>query len=103
MTTTSRAIRKAFAQSGWRNFGPLVGPSNVAAQDYFGTMGGQSRLWSYGCGGGYYSSSNGVGNTANFASTPIKTVFTLLFGSYFRRLRHTRQLSARPIGLPGER
>ena len=74
---------EAFAQSGWRNFGPLVGPSNVAAQDYFGTMGGQSRLWSYGCGGGYYSSSNGVGNTANFASTPIKTVFTLLFGSYF--------------------
>ncbi|MBK7086588.1 MAG: hypothetical protein IPH53_18825 [Flavobacteriales bacterium] len=74
---------EAFAQSGWRNFGPLVGPSNVASQDYFGTMATQSRLWSYGCGGGYWDNANGVGTTANFASTSIKTVFTLLFGSYF--------------------
>ncbi len=74
---------EAFSQNAWRGFGPLVHPNNVAAADYFGTLGSQSRLFSYGCGGGWFNASNGVGNTAQFGSTAVKTIFTFLFGSYF--------------------
>lgn len=75
---------EAFASSGYKNFGPLVHPSNVIAADYFTTMqNGTSYLWSYGCGGGSYTSASGIGNTSNFASANLGGVFTVLFGSYF--------------------
>lgn len=75
---------EAFASSGYKNFGPLVHPSNVTAADYFTTMqNGTSYLWSYGCGGGSYTSASGIGNTSNFATANLGGVFTVLFGSYF--------------------
>ena len=73
----------AFSQNAWRGFGPLVHPDNVQALDYFGTLGSQSYLWSYGCGGGWFTGANGVGDTPDFQSTQVQTVFTILFGSYF--------------------
>ncbi len=73
----------AFSQNAWRGFGPLVHPDNVQSLDYFGTLGSQSYLWSYGCGGGWFTGANGVGETQNFVSTNVQTVFTILFGSYF--------------------
>lgn len=72
-----------FASNGYRGFSPLVGQSNVTDQDYFSTMVNQSYLWSYGCGGGYWDSSNGVGNSGDFATKSVKGVFTILFGSAF--------------------
>jgi hypothetical protein len=74
---------EAFAASGWKNMGPLVGPGNVTEGDYFTTMTGNSYLWSYGCGGGWYQGASGIGSTADFASSDLQGVFTLLFGSYF--------------------
>ena len=74
---------EAFAGSGYKNFAPLVGSSNVSSADYFTSMNGNSYLWSYGCGGGTYTSAGGVGNTSNFASSSLQGVFTMLFGSYF--------------------
>jgi len=75
---------EAFASSGYKNFGPLVTPTNVIAGDYFGTMAaGNSYLWSYGCGGGSFTSCGGVGNTSNFVTSNLGGVFTILFGSYF--------------------
>lgn len=75
---------EAFASSGWKNFGPLVTPSNVAVGDYFGTMAaGNSYLWSYGCGGGSYTSCGGIGVTNDFTTSNLGGVFTMLFGSYF--------------------
>ncbi len=75
---------EAFAASGYKNFGPLVGPSNVSSANYFTTMtGGNIYKWSYGCGGGTYTSAGGIGNTANFAAANLQGVFTMLFGSYF--------------------
>lgn len=74
---------EAFAGSGYKNFAPLVGSSNVSSADYFTSMNGNSYLWSYGCGGGTYTSAGGVGNTSNFASSNLQGVFTMLFGSYF--------------------
>ncbi|HEX2617663.1 MAG TPA: fibronectin type III domain-containing protein, partial [Flavobacteriales bacterium] len=73
----------AFAQNGYRGFAPLVGYTNVAQEDYFTTMQSQSRLWSYGCGGGWWDNANGIGTTAQFASSNLRSVFTILFGSYF--------------------
>lgn len=74
---------EAFAASGWKNFGPLVGTSNITSADYFTSMSSNSYQWSYGCGGGTYTSASGVGNTGNFASSNLEGVFTMLFGSYF--------------------
>ncbi|MFT3886245.1 MAG: thrombospondin type 3 repeat-containing protein [Flavobacteriales bacterium] len=73
----------AYAQNGYRGFAPLVGYTNVAQEDYFTTMASQSRLWSYGCGGGWWDNASGIGSSAQFASSELKSVFTILFGSYF--------------------
>lgn len=75
---------EAFAASGYKNFGPLVTPTNVVAGDYFGTMAaGASYQWSYGCGGGSFTSCGGVGVTNDFTTSNLGGVFTMLFGSYF--------------------
>lgn len=74
---------EVFASSGFKNFAPLVGPSNVTVADYFTTMTGNSYQWSYGCGGGSYTSASGIGSTSDFANSDLQGVFTMLFGSYF--------------------
>ncbi len=75
---------EAFAANGWRNFAPICTPSNVVSADYFSTMASNtSYQWSYGCGGGSFTSASGIGTTANFASSNLGGVFTILFGSYF--------------------
>jgi uncharacterized repeat protein (TIGR01451 family) len=74
---------EAFASSGWRNFSAFFGPANVSALDFFTTLSTQSYLWAYGCGGGNFTGAGGVGSTSNFVTTDTKTVFTMLFGSYF--------------------
>lgn len=74
---------EAFASCGFRNFAPLLGNSSVDETDYFTTLSQNSYLWSYGCGGGWYQGAGGVGSTAEFVNDSVKTVFTMLFGSYF--------------------
>ncbi len=77
---------EAFAATGWRNFSALLGVSNVVAADYFTTLNttfGGGHLWSYGCGGGSYTSAGGIGSTTDFTSSTNRNVFTMLFGSYF--------------------
>ncbi len=77
---------EAFAATGWRNFAGLFGASNVFGADYFtslNTVSGPGFLWSYGCGGGSYTSAGGVGSTTDFTTSTNRNVFTILFGSYF--------------------
>jgi hypothetical protein len=74
---------EGFAASGFKNLAPLVGNTNVQQADYFTSMTGASYKWSYGCGGGTYTSASGIGATSNFASSNLQGVFTMLFGSYF--------------------
>lgn len=74
---------EAFAASGYKNFAPLVGNGNITAADYITTMTGNTYLWSYGCGGGSYTSASGIGATTNFTNTNLQGVFSMLFGSYF--------------------
>ncbi|MDB6028016.1 MAG: hypothetical protein JWM68_4239 [Verrucomicrobiales bacterium] len=75
-----------YASTGWRNFGPLVGANNIdVAQPYhyFDSVTSQSYLWSYACGGGQYTSCEGVGGSDDFAHYDIQAVFTMFFGSYY--------------------
>lgn len=74
---------EAFAASGYKNFGPLVGPENVKSDDYFATTADSSYLWAYGCGGGWYQGAGGIGSTGDFANSNTQSVFSMLFGSYF--------------------
>lgn len=79
---------EGFSQSGYNNFAALVGRSNTQINDYFTqlsytTSSTGTYLWSYGCGGGTYTSAGGIGNTTNFANDSLSSVFTMLFGSYF--------------------
>jgi hypothetical protein len=92
---------EAFAASGWRNFASLVGPANVVAADYFATLNaasGNGWAWSYGCGGGSYTSAGGIGSTANFAASANRGVFTMLFGSYFGDWDSTDNLLRAALG-----
>ena len=88
---------EAFASTGWRNFATLVGYSNITSQDYFTTMSANSYLWSYGCGGGSYTSANGIGNTSNFATDSLQCIFTVLFGSYFGDWDHSDNFLRAPL------
>ncbi|MCW5900573.1 MAG: hypothetical protein KIT10_15010 [Flavobacteriales bacterium] len=73
----------AFSQNAWRGYGPLVHPDNVQALDYFSTLNNQSYMFSYGCGGGWFTGANGIGDTPDFVSPGVQTIFTVVFGSYF--------------------
>ncbi len=74
-----------FASTGWRNFTALFNAANITANSsgYFTDQSAQSFLFSYGCGGGTYTSASGVGSTTDFVNDSIQSVFTMLFGSYF--------------------
>jgi hypothetical protein len=77
---------EAFAASGWRNFGAFFGADNVTKVsygNYFSTLASQDYLWSYGTGGGSWYSCNGIGTSDDFATTEIRSVFTMFLGSYF--------------------
>lgn len=74
---------EAFSVNAWRNFAPLVGCGNTDDKDYLRSLKHKSYLWSFGCGGGYYSSCKGIGTTRDFARNKLQSVFSLLFGSYF--------------------
>ena len=74
---------EAFAQNGWRNGLCNVSWDSCMAGDYITDMQNDSYLWSYGCGGGTYTSAGGVGSTGSLASGSLHGTFSMLFGSYF--------------------
>ena len=77
------AYPEAFSSTAWRAFGNFFGPDSIKSVDWFTTLGTDSYLWAYGCGGGSPTSCGGIGNSADFTTKPLKATFTLLFGSYF--------------------
>lgn len=74
---------EGLGQSGWKNFTPMFGFSNVKDLPYRQTLSNQSFLWSYGCGGGGPESASDISSTTNFTTDSLQTMFTMLFGSYF--------------------
>lgn len=85
----------AYAASGWRNFAPFFGATNIATLPNLGTwiptLATNAYLWAYACGGGDWNSISGIGNqgqyydgtSADFVSNDIQAAFLLLFGSWF--------------------
>lgn len=77
---------EAYAADGWRNFAPLFGAQTSVAVPYgafFPTLVNEGFLWSYGTGGGGYTTANGIGGSDDFALNDIKAAFLMFFGSYF--------------------
>ena len=78
----------AFAWSGWANFSSIIGKDNVVAGDWIKNtrpenLQDKTYLMAFGDGGGSYTSSSGVGTSADFAKNKLNAVFSILFGSYF--------------------
>lgn len=93
---------EGFSQNGYRNFSVLVGRNNMAVGDYFvdlsyGTSSTGTYLWSYGCGGGTYTSAGGIGSSSNFPADSLSSVFTMLFGSYFGDWDYTNAFLRAPL------
>lgn len=87
---------EAFAASGWRNFAPFFGYTNIINLSnqgtWISTLRSQPFLWSYGCGSsGTWNSINDLGDegqyytalSPDFYNANVQTVFTMLFGSWF--------------------
>ena len=79
---------EAYAASGWRNFAPLLGPgatTEIGENQFFNYVTSSDYLWSYACSGGDpdYTDCYNFGETGDFVSTQCRTVFLMLFGSYF--------------------
>lgn len=92
---------EAYASSGWRNLAAFFGSekvSSVPGWNYFSTVGSQSYLWSYGCGGGGYYTCDGVGSSDDFATGDPQTVFTMFLGSYFGDWDNESNFLRAPLG-----
>jgi hypothetical protein len=92
---------ESFAASGWRNFGAFFGAENVTSVgygQYFPTLSQQDYLWSYGTGGGSFYTCNGIGGSDDFATTDIRTVFTMFLGSYFGDWDNESNFLRAPLG-----
>lgn len=80
---------EAFAASAWKAFSTFFGSDSITfansgtGHDYRTNLNAASYMWSYGCGGGSYTSASGIGNSTQLAGDSLQTVFTALFGSYF--------------------
>ena len=90
----------AFAANGLRNFAAMFGPENVHENDYLTTLNTESYMWSYGCGPSGYTGCGGICTTSSFATEPVLTVFTMLYGSYFGDWDNTNNVLRAPLGSP---
>ena len=90
---------EGFGQNGYRNGINLLGKDSVMDADYFTAMNtiDKSYLWSYGCGFGTYQSASGVGSTNDFQTKNVKSVFTMMFGSYFGDWDNSNNLLRAPL------
>lgn len=83
---------EAFAASGYRSFAPLVGPREIVnlnsqygntAGVWIPTLAANAHLLAYGCGPGSFTSVGGIGSTTDIVHRNVRSVFTLMCGSYF--------------------
>lgn len=84
---------EGFGGNGWRNFSALFGADRIDTGEFVPTflpngpisLLDSFYLWSFGCGPGNFRSASYVCHARDLANDTItvKTVFTMLFGSYF--------------------
>jgi hypothetical protein len=91
---------EAFAAAGWRNSSAYFGAANTTftpGGQFFTTL-QNSYLFAYGCGGGSFTTCNGVGGSDDFAINDAKAVFTLFLGSYFGDWDNESAFLRAPLG-----
>lgn len=74
------------SSSAWRNLAPLLGSQNiveVGRSNYFQAVRNDSYLWSFGAGGGGFTSCEGIGSSDDWALNTVNSVFTMFLGSFF--------------------
>ncbi len=74
---------EAFAQVGFRDYGLFFGPDQVQSGPWFSDLRTNRWMAAYGCGAGSFTNCSGVANVNDFATGAVRTVFTMLLGSYF--------------------
>lgn len=88
-------LSQPLCEMSYRNFGPLVGNDNITSLRCATCVTGSTAtfvseatnasgyLWTYGSGGGTYTSADGIGTTTDFVNSPHNGVFNMVCGSYF--------------------
>ena len=71
------------ASTGWANLTSMIPADSVNIRDYRDSQMSGEYLWSFGCGAGSYSSCRNVINTTQFAADSLKSIYTIISGSYF--------------------
>ncbi len=77
------------ASAGYHNFSTFFDSEAISdVDDYIISQREENYLWSYGCGGGSFTSCAGLNNdktarTSDIAADTLKNVFTIIAGSYF--------------------
>ena len=74
--------KEAFATSGWMNFYPLFGEDSTFDKNMRYEIITKDYLFVYGCGPGSYASSYDAAYSIDFAASPVKAAFAMIFGSY---------------------
>ena len=85
------------AASGFRNFAPMFGATNIDEIDFLTNLSNSSYLWAYGCGSGSHISCEGVATTQEIASSNLRNVFTMLFGSQFGDWHYENNILRAPL------
>lgn len=97
-------LNYGFAGSGYRSISACVGNANVTDMNPNGSafktyVDEQSYLWTYACGGGYWSGADNVGTTGEYASSiGMGGVFNMTFGSYFGDWNTFNNFLKAPLG-----
>ncbi|MBS1944463.1 MAG: fibronectin type III domain-containing protein, partial [Bacteroidetes bacterium] len=81
-------VSNPLAGSGYRNIAALVGGANITdcypyGASFSSQINGQSYLWTYESGGGWWDNANNVGSTADYAAMSFGGIFNMSMGSYF--------------------
>ncbi len=94
---------ESFSRSAWMSYSALVGPDSIKEVDYISTLDTAQYLWSYGCGGGGsdFQSCGGVGTSTDLSKRSNKTIFSMLFGSYFGDWDKANNLLRAPLAVKG--
>ncbi|NNJ56655.1 MAG: T9SS type A sorting domain-containing protein [Bacteroidia bacterium] len=75
-------LEEGFGSGAVRDFTSHFGKEGIVYGDLFTTTASDDYLFAYVCGAGWYTSCNGLGNTADF-TTKNAAVFNHIFGSFF--------------------
>ncbi|MCB1079806.1 MAG: fibronectin type III domain-containing protein, partial [Verrucomicrobiae bacterium] len=97
------AFEVAFGASGWASGIALVGNANTSAQeDWVATLRDQDHLIAYGSGPGSFQGAGGVSSSYDFRDTRSRSVFYLLFGSFFGDWDSTDNYLRAPLAGPAD-